>query len=75
MPYGIGKPRPPPAPRPPRKHDVAPESGAEGLNPEYMFTSRSARPDSAFSNKENYFMDDSASFYDNFDIDSEGNLC
>ena len=37
-----------------------------------MFTSRNPRPDSAFSNKENFFTDDSTSFYDDTDVDTDG---
>lgn len=70
--FGSSKPRPPPTPRPPRPHNVAPERGAEGLDEEYMFTSRKPRPDSGFSDKENYYMDESGSFYGGADTDTDG---
>lgn len=70
----FGPPKPKPTPRQPRKHDVAPETGGNGLDEEYMFTSRNPRPDSAFSNKENFFTDDSTSFYDDTDVDTDDDL-
>ena len=60
-----------PTPRRPRKRNVAPESGANGLDEEYMFTARDSRPDSSFSNKENFFTADAASYRDDSDSDGE----
>ena len=63
-----------PTPRRPRKHNVAPERGASGLDEEYLFSPHSGRPDSGFSNKENFFTDDGRSYKEESDYDLDGEI-